>query len=97
MDQGPTWTVRTIKDMIARGNLDGVKECYAELQDQEDIDWPSLFKECYLHACLKGQTHIRTWFEEVFNELDPIAQIALRPTFAYGRHLERTANRNRHR
>ena len=89
----PPLTTRDIKNMIARGNLAGVQECYAEIQagDEGDVDWPSLFKECYLHACLKGQTHIRTWFEEVFKEFDPIAQIALKPTFAYGRHLERRA------
>lgn len=88
-------TTRDIKDMINRGNLTGVQECYAEIKagDEGDVDWPSLFKECYLHACLKGQPHIRAWFEEVFKEFDPIAQIALRQTFAYGRHLERKSKR----
>lgn len=89
----PIWSLRTIKDMIARGNLEGVKECYADIQecDEGDVDWPFLFKECYLHACLKGQTHISAWFQEVFKEFDPIAQIALRQTFAYGRHLQKKA------
>lgn len=89
----PTITTRLIKDMIARGNLAGVQECYAEIraEDEGDVDWPSLFKDCYLHACLKGQTHISLWFEEVFKEFDPISQIALKPTFAYGRHLQRKA------
>jgi hypothetical protein len=89
----PTLTTRLIKDMIARGNLVGVQECYAEIkaEDEGDVDWPSLFKDCYLHACLTGQGHIRAWFEEVFTEFDPISQIALRQVFAYGRHLERRA------
>jgi hypothetical protein len=92
-DSNDVVSLRYIKTMIAKGNLDGVKECYTELRagDEGDIDWTTLFKECYLHACLKGQTHISAWFQEVFKEFDPIAQIALRQTFAYGRHLERKA------
>ena len=89
----PIWSLRTIKDMIARGNLEGVKECYSDIKecDEGDVDWPLLFKECYLHSCLKGQPHISAWFQEVFKEFDPIAQIALRQTFAYGRHLQKKA------
>jgi hypothetical protein len=93
MEVETTWSLRTIKDMIARGNLEGVKECYADLKegDEGDVDWAFLFKECYLHSCLKGQSHISAWFQEVFKEFDPIAQIALRQTFAYGRHLQKKA------
>jgi hypothetical protein len=92
-EEGTSWSLKAIKEMIARGNLEGVKECYAELQagDEGDVDWPLLFKECYLHACLKGQPRVSEWFQEMFKEFDPIAQIALRQTFAYGRHLQRKA------
>ncbi len=82
-------TIRDIKCLIGRGDLAGVQAIYRELRAEEEIDWTSLFKNCYLHACLKKKPQIAAWFEEVFKEFDPIQQIALRQTFAYGRHLLR--------
>jgi hypothetical protein len=82
-------TLRDIKCLIARGDLTGIQAIYRELRTDEEIDWTSLFKDCYLHACLKKKPLIAAWFEEVFKEFDPIQQIALRQTFAYGRHLLR--------
>ncbi len=84
-------TLRDIKHLIGRGDLAGVQAIYSELRraDDSDIDWVTLFKECYLHACLKKKPLIAAWFEEIFKEFDPIAQIALRQIFAYGRHLLR--------
>ena len=82
-------TLRDIKTIIDHGDLAAVQAIHSELQTAEDIDWTTLFKDCYLHACLKKKPLIATWFEEVFKEFDPIAQIALRQTFAYGRYLLR--------
>lgn len=84
-----TITLRDIKQLIERGDLPSIKSIYSELRTAEDVDWPALFKDCYLHACLKKKPLIAAWFEEVFKEFDQIAQIALRQTFAYGRHLLR--------
>jgi hypothetical protein len=84
-------TLRDIKHLIGRGDLAGVQAVYGELRAEADIDmdWVTLFKECYLHACLKKKPQIAAWFEEIFKEFDPIAQIALRQIFAYGRYLLR--------
>ena len=85
-----TITLRDIKSRIERDDLVAVQAFYNELQSaDEEIDWTTLFKDCYLHACLKKKPRIAAWFEEVFKEFDPIAQIALRQTFSYGRYLLR--------
>jgi hypothetical protein len=85
-----TITLRDIKKHIERDDLAAVQSFYADLQSaDEEIDWTSLFKDCYLHACLKKKPHIAAWFEAVFKDFDPIAQIALRQTFSYGRYLLR--------
>jgi hypothetical protein len=84
-----TITLRDIKAQIERDDLAAVQAFYIDLQTDEDIDWTTLFKDCYLHACLKKKPRIAAWFEEVFKEFDPIAQIALRQTFSYGRYLLR--------
>ena len=85
-----TITLRDIKSRIERDDLVAVQAFYNELQSADaEIDWTTLFKDCYLHACLKKKPRIAAWFEEVFKEFDPIAQIALRQTFSYGRYLLR--------
>lgn len=89
-----TITLRDIKSRIERDDLAAVQAFYNELRSDEDaaaeIDWTTLFKDCYLHACLKKKPRITAWFEEVFKDFDPIAKIALRQIFAYGRYLSST-------
>ena len=87
-------TLRDIKQLIERDDLVGIQAIYGDLTDAEaaaeaesEVDWTTLFKDCYLHACLKKKPQIAAWFESVFKEFDPIQQIALRQTFAYGRYL----------
>lgn len=90
-------TLRDIKQLIERDDLDGVQTLYEELMvpdadaEEEAVDWTTLFKDCYLHACLKKKPRIAAWFEDIFKEFDPIQQIALRQTFSYGRYLLRRA------
>lgn len=80
-------TLRDIKAQIERDDLAAIQAMYSELRSDDEIDWTTLFKDCYLHACLKKKPKIAAWFEEVFKEFDPISQIALRQIFAYGRYL----------
>ncbi len=78
------------KLLVERGDLQGLQHAFNDLQasDVGDVDWPWIFQKVYLHASLKGQRDIAEWLEtSVFPTLDPIAQIALRQSFAYGRHL----------
>ena len=78
-----------IKKMIEADNLLGIQDYYHELQsgEYEEVDWQVLFKDCYLHACLKKRAAIAAWFTSVYEDFDPISKIALRQIFPYGRYL----------
>ena len=78
-----------IKKMIESDNLSGIQTVYNELLsgDYGEIDWQVLFKDCYLHACLKKRAAIAEWFTSVYEDFDPISKIALRQVFPYGRYL----------
>jgi hypothetical protein len=81
--------VRDLKGMIERNNLAGLQEQLETYRDEASMPWDSLFKDVYLHACLKKKHDIIKWLEDLYEELPPIQKIALRQTFAYGRYLAR--------
>jgi hypothetical protein len=75
------------KDHVGRGELVELQDTLAEAMSEKDyyVDWPVVFQKLYLHACLKGWVEIAEWMEHhFFKQLDPLHQIALRQTFAYG-------------
>ena len=82
-----------VKDRINNGDLESVQKIYldilnTEYQSNEEPDIGYLFHKLYLHACLKGQPTIADWLTSaLFNNMDPIQQIALRQIFPYGRLL----------
>ena len=79
------------KEIISKKDLSALQIYWMDLQNTEfpcTVDWITLFQKLYLYACNKGATDITTWFEKVlFEQLDPIQQIALRQVFPYGRYL----------
>lgn len=81
-----TDVISVCKHLINTGTLDHVKEAYANYQD-EDIAWDHVFLKVYIHACLKKRRDVAEWLTSLYNEFDPIEQIALRQTFAYGKYL----------
>lgn len=78
--------VRELKTLVERNNLEGLVE-YLEVYQESEIPWDTLFKDVYLHACLKKQRRIVDWLVKLYEEMPPIQKIALRQTFAYGRYL----------
>lgn len=81
--------VRELKQMVERNNLEGLQEQLETYRDVAAVPWDSLFKDVYLHACLKKKQDIIKWLQGLYEELPPIQKIALRQTFAYGRYLAR--------
>ena len=85
--------VKECKEYINRGNLEGLKELYMIYMDAEnahEVTWDLVFKDVYIHACLKKQQQIMKWLQDdLYTKLDIIQQIALKPTFAYGRYIFR--------
>jgi hypothetical protein len=62
---------------------------------EQQPDWAHILQKVYLHACLKGRADVATWLQTVFATLNPVAQIAYRQTFAYGKVLLSRATKAR--
>lgn len=77
---------RFMKDLVALDNLEGLKDYVYENQSL-DLPWDVIYKDVYLHACLKKKPLIVNWLLEVYESLDPITKIALKQLFPYGRYL----------
>ena len=77
-----------MKDLVIKNDLVALKEYYEEFKNyDEPIAWDVVYKDVYLHACLKKRREIVTWLLGVYEELDPIMKIGLRQLFPYGRYL----------
>lgn len=93
--------IYTAKDRINNGDLVGIQAIYLDILNteyptNEEPDIGYLFHRLYLHACLKGQPTIADWLTTaLFNNMDPIQQIALRQIFPYGRLLLSRASKKR--
>ena len=82
--------VQELKPIINQNKLAYLQEKWLEYQEAENcnnIAWDVVYKDIYLHACLKGQHDIVVWLDELYKEFNPITQIALRQMFPYARHL----------
>jgi hypothetical protein len=82
-----------IKPNIEKGNLEGLCQLYNEYTNETDfgreLAWDYIFQKMYIHASLKKQVAILKWLDELYNEFDPIQQIAMRQMFSYSRYLLR--------
>lgn len=78
--------IRVMKDLVSLDNLEGLKDYVYENQSL-DLPWDVVYKDVYLHACLKKKPLIVNWLLEVYESMDPITKIALKQLFPYGRYL----------
>ena len=78
--------IRDMKDLVTLDNLEGLKVYVYENQSL-DLPWDVVYKDVYLHACLKKKPLIVNWLLEVYESMDPITKIALKQLFPYGRYL----------
>jgi hypothetical protein len=88
--------VRYLKTQIDRNDLEYIQTVwqeYKEYENYDDIAWDVVFKDVYIHACLKGKKEIVEWLDELYKEFDPIIQIALRQMFPYARMLMRKSQK----
>ena len=51
------------------------------------LNIPSIFKDIFLHACLRGETEIITYLISFYFEFDDITQVLLRQMFPYGKYI----------
>lgn len=87
------------KKQIDAGDLEGIQRMYLDILNTEfetghEPDIGYMFHRLYLHACLRGQETISIWLQRaLYQNMDPIQQIALRQIFPYGRMLLARAER----
>ncbi len=80
--------VRNFKSYVNAGNLEDCQDYVQFLREEgESLAWDYIYQKVYLHACLRKQKHIVDWLMELYKELNPIEQIAIRQIFPYGRYL----------
>jgi len=80
--------ISNCKEFINNGNLEGLKEYYSEIQTMEcDANWQYIYRQLYIHSCLKKKKDIADWFIAMFPNFDIVSQVALRQVFPYGRYL----------
>ena len=73
--------ISSCKDFINNGDLEGLKLYYKELQNMEyDFvpNWQYIYRQLYIHSCLKKKKDIADWFIDIFPSFDVVSQIALR-------------------
>jgi hypothetical protein len=82
--------IQTCKQYINDKNLDLLQDYYHDLIQTPNVDWPFIFQKVYLHACLRNCEEIVEWMKtQIYPQMDPIQQIALRHTLTYGKYLVR--------
>lgn len=82
--------ISNCKEFINHGDLEGLKEYYSGLQNMDydyNPNWQYIYRQVYIHSCLKKKYDIADWLTEIFSSFDPVSQIALRQIFPYGRYL----------
>jgi len=85
-----TALIATCKEFINAGDLAGLKAYYSDLQTMEyeyNPNWQYIYRQLYIHSCLKKKQDIAAWFVEMFQSFDIVTQTALRQIFPYGRYL----------
>jgi hypothetical protein len=74
-------------------DLDELESCKLYLHEilatyeADTVPWDYIYKNVYLHACLRKRGAIVNWILELYESLPPIEKIALSQVFPYGRHL----------
>jgi hypothetical protein len=83
--------VTTCKAFIEKGKIEELQELWIEYRDHtefpREIAWDYVFQKIYLHAALHHQKTICDWLDIIFQEFDPIQQIAMKHMFSYARSL----------
>jgi hypothetical protein len=74
------------KRYIKLDDLTSLIDLFEAIKDT-NIDWQYLFKECYIHACLKKKAVIVEWLTTMYEAFDTVSKIGLRHVFPYGRYL----------
>ena len=82
--------IRTAKKYVEENNIIMLKNIYNDISNMDceyNVNIPSIFKEVFYHACLRGETEIITYLMRFYFELDDITQVLLKQMFPYGKYI----------
>ncbi len=81
--------IMAAKYLVELGDLAGLQVFVRdEISQITTVNFAYVFQKIYIHACLKQQALIAKWLlEECYVRLNPMDQIVVRPSLAYGRAL----------
>ena len=82
--------VNTAKKYVEENNIIMLKSMYKDISNMDceyKLNIPSIFKDIFLHACLRGETEIITYLISFYFEFDDITQVLLRQMFPYGKYI----------
>jgi hypothetical protein len=84
--------VREIKYLINLDKLDALQMLYQDLQEQHSnkeykYNFEYLWQTAYIHACLKKRIKIKDWLFHLYESMDDIQKIALKPNLIYGKYV----------
>lgn len=64
-----------------------LEECVRNKEVEYRVCVEYIYTQAYLCAVSNGKSEIKEWFEKMFEKLDEVTQIALRPTFIYAKYV----------
>jgi hypothetical protein len=81
------------KQHINRDNLVGFRHLVTEYlewsQSREYTSHARLFRDLFVHMCLRGRLEMAQEFIKFYQKMSPVDQIGLAPTFGYCRVIAR--------
>ncbi len=72
-------------DCVRSNDVDGLRELSASLPSYVSREY--LFQRIYLSACVNKRPEIRAWLMELYEHMDPVSKIGLKPTLTYGKYV----------
>lgn len=83
--------IKRAKECITYNDLSGLKKLYNRYQQHkltnEYVNDEYVYKSIVIHAALRNCVAIVQWLLGFYHTLEPIVQIALRPTLVYCKYI----------
>lgn len=77
--------INSLRPLIKQGQVDDVAETYQEWEQQfrGNVNWPEVWKRCFILACLQRQKAVAEWLYAYYQKAPLGFRLGLRPVFHY--------------